>query len=47
MGKSLKVAPLFELVPTDRPVVLIRRSPQQSCDVRYADKHNVSVEGWL
>jgi len=45
MGKSLTAAPLFESVSPDRPVVLIRRSPQRSCDVRYADKHNVSVEG--
>ena len=47
MGKSLTAAPLFEWVSPDRPVVLIRRSPQRSCDVRYADKHNVSVEGML
>ena len=32
------------LSPQCRPTVLIRRSPQQSCDVRFADKHSVSAE---
>ncbi len=31
------------LSPQCRPTVLIRRSPQQSCDVRFADKHSVSA----
>ena len=49
VGMALSVAMLPHccskaLSPQCRPTVLIRRSPQQSCDVRFADKHSVSAE---